>query len=56
MTSCDSVSGDCLMVLYPWLVESMVAQWLVHLPLVQEVPGLIPAHSEENFSVRTRFL
>ena len=27
-----------------------------HLPLVLEVPGLIPARGEENFVVRTRFL
>ena len=27
-----------------------------HLPLVLEVPGLIPACGEENFGVRTRFL
>ena len=27
-----------------------------HLPLVLEVPGLIPARGEENFGVRTRFL
>ena len=26
-----------------------------HLPLVLEVPGSIPARSEENFGVRTRF-
>ena len=33
----------------------MVAQWLVHLPLVLEVPGLILALGEENFGVQTRF-
>ena len=27
-----------------------------HLPLVLEVPGLISAHSEKHFGVRTRFL
>ena len=27
-----------------------------HLPLVLEVPGLIPARVKENFGVRTRFL
>ena len=32
------------------------AQWLAHLPLVLEVPGSIPAGSEENVGVRTRFL
>ena len=26
-----------------------------HLPLVLEVPGLIPTRGEENFGVRTRF-
>ena len=26
-----------------------------HLPLVLEVPGLIPARGEENFGVRTPF-
>ena len=36
-------------------VESVVAQWLAHLPLVLEVPGSIPARGEENFGVRTRF-
>ena len=28
---------------------SVVVQWLAHLPLMLEVPGLIPAHGEENF-------
>ena len=27
-----------------------------HLPLVLEIPGLIPARGEENFGVRTYFL
>ena len=36
--------------------ESVVAQWLAHLPLVLEVPGSIPARGKENFGVRTRFL
>ena len=27
-----------------------------HLPLVLEVPGLIPAGGEKNFGARTRFL
>ena len=27
-----------------------------HLPLVLEVPGLIPAHGEKYFGVQTRFL
>ena len=40
---------------YIW-TESVVAQWLEHLPLVLEVPGSIPAHGEENFGIRTRFL
>ena len=40
-----------------WIrLESVVAQWLVHLPLVLEVPGSIPARGEENFGVRTRLL
>ena len=38
------------------MCESVVAQWLAHLPLVLEVPGSIPARGEENFGVRTRFL
>ena len=29
---------------------------VLHLPLVLEVPGSIPAHGEKNFGVRTRFL
>ena len=31
--------------------ESVVAQWLVHLPLELEVPDSIPAHGEANFGV-----
>ena len=38
------------------LDERVVVQLLAHLPLVLEVPGLIPARGEENFGVRTRFL
>ena len=30
-------------------LESVVAQWLVHLPLVLEVSGAIPAHGEKKF-------
>ena len=37
-------------------MESVVAQWLAHLPLVLEVPGLISACNVENFGVPTRFL
>ena len=37
-------------------IESVVAQWLAHSPLVLEVPGSIPPHGEENFRVRTCFL
>ena len=33
--------------------ESVVAQWLAHLPLVLHVE--VPACVEENFGVRTRF-
>ena len=29
---------------------------VMHLPLVLEVPGSIPARGEKNFGVRTRFL
>ena len=37
--------------------ETVVAQWSgTCMPLVLEVPGSIPANSEENFSVRIRFL
>ena len=36
--------------------NSVVAQWLAHLPLVLEVPGWIPTRGEENFGVQTRFL
>ena len=39
---------------WPARPESVVAQWLAHLPLVLEVPGSIPARGEENFGVRTR--
>ena len=35
-------------------IESIVAQWLAHLPLVLEDPGSIPTR-DENFGVRTRF-
>ena len=35
--------------------QNMVAQWLMHLLLVLEVPDSIPAHNEENFSVQTYF-
>ena len=38
------------------LNESVVAQWLRHLPLILEDTGLILARGEENFGVRTRFL
>ena len=38
------------------LNESVVAQWLRHLPLILEDTGSIPTRCEENFGVRTRFL
>ena len=37
------------------LFESVVAQWLAHLPLVLEVPGLIPARGEENLESEHAF-
>ena len=37
------------------IIESVVAHWLAHLPLVLEVSGLIPARNEENFGVQTCF-
>ena len=36
-------------------LESVVAQWLAHLPLVLEVPGSIPAWVEENFESKHAF-
>ena len=33
----------------------MAAQWLVHLPLVLEFPGSIPARGEEKYGIRTHF-
>ena len=35
--------------------ESVVAQWLAHLPLVPEVSDSIPAR-DENVGVRTHYL